>query len=102
MRGRWASTRWTCCKNHRVVLGLYCGSTSSARLAPPGGTIKRCQGYLEVIVISLFSEMYPDIGMRPRIGRAILDIQPCSFASQVISEDSDLYLPYLNRKGTTF
>ena len=46
--------------------------------------------------------MYPDIGMRPRIGRAILDIQPCSFASQVISEDSDVYLPYLNRKGTTF
>ena len=31
--------------------------------------------------------------MRVTIGRAILDTQPCSSASQVISQDSDLYGP---------
>ena len=44
-----------------------------------------------------------ELGMRLRIGRTILVTQPCSFASQVISEeDSDWYWPYFNREGITF
>ena len=46
-----------------------------------------------------YNEQNWEVPMRLRIGRAILDTDPCSSASQVISEDSDLYWPYLNMKG---
>ena len=41
---------------------------------------------------TLIREYMPNLLIRVTIGRAILDTQSCSSSSQVISEDSDLYL----------
>ena len=78
----------TCDKHHKLVpLRSHDIKNQDDKRYP-------CGAWMQPTYLAQASMCCPKVPMRLRIEEALLVTEPCSSASQVISEDSDLYRPF--------